>query len=327
MIYAKLMGGLGGQMFIYAIGRKLAQMYNTELKMDLRLVLDEKSLIANFSSKQVTFRKYELDIFNIKKNIATEDELIAIEKEYKEYPYTDNKNIKRILSRLRRYFNIYLIKKKSIIRENKIGGITTEINIHKFPDNIYLDGYWNHYKYFNDIEGKLRKEFTFKNVLPEELKPIKILIAQNNSVSINVRRGDYVTAKHAYNIIGYLPLEYYQDAAKYISTKVKNPVFFIFSDDIGWCKENIKLKQKHYFIENDYGDQKYEYDIRLISLCKHNVISNSGFAWWGAWLNSNPDKVVITPEKWFKNQTLQQAHEKDYFVPTKWIKIPNDLKP
>ena len=322
MITVKLMGGLGGQMFIYAIGRKLAHIHNTSLRMDLRLVLNKDLLSSN-----VTFRKYELDIFNIEANIATEDELKEIEK-YKIYTYSNNKNIKRLLSLLRRYLNIYLIKEDSIIQENRIGGITTEININKFPNNVYLDGYWNHYSYFDDIENILRKEFTFKNSLPDELKSIEKLIIENNSISINVRRGDYVTAAHAYNYIGYLPVEYYHDAAIYISSKENNTVFFIFSDDMEWCRENIKLDNEHYFIENNYSKQKFEYDIRLISICKHNIISNSGFAWWGAWLNNNTKKIVITPQKWFKNESLQKAYEtNDFFIPFNWEKIPNILKP
>ena len=169
----------------------------------------------------------------------------------------------------------------------------------------YLDGYWQSEKYFEKSESVIREQFKLNRFLFEKITATPGL--DSKSVSIHIRRTDYVTSN------GYHPvqtLEYYKKALDIIGDYDN---LFVFSDDIKWCRENLKF-DNIIFVE---GSSEIE-DLCLMSLCKNNIIANSSFSWWGAWLNVNPDKKVIAPKKWFGPQT---SLNDDYIIPTDWIKI------
>jgi hypothetical protein len=119
-----------------------------------------------------------------------------------------------------------------------------------------------------------------------------------------------VTATH-----GLCPISYYQNAINYISAQVEQPYFFIFSDDMGWAKENLKMDLPCIYIDHNHGAESYN-DMRLMSLCQHHIIANSSFSWWGAWLNASSNKIVIAPKKWFANNN----NVKD-LLPIDWITL------
>jgi hypothetical protein len=182
--------------------------------------------------------------------------------------------------------------------------------------NVRLWGYWQAPKYFESIESELRSTFRFKRPLEGEAAQIAEDIKKNNAVSLHVRRSDYVTPKYQ-STYGTTGLPYYDAAVKYIADHVKDPKFYIFSDDIAWCKENLKLAFPVEYMERSSEGFKASAHLELMSLCKHNIIANSTFSWWGAWLNANPDKIVVTPKQW----RVGEGSEKDEIVPEKWIKV------
>lgn len=183
-------------------------------------------------------------------------------------------------------------------------------------DNIYIVGYWQSEKYFKTIREHLLKDFSVKSAINKENQDILNLINSTNSVSLHVRRGDYLTNPSASTLHGTCTVEYYNNAIQYIARSVENPHFFLFSDDIEWVVENIKCDHPVKAVDINTIDNGYD-DLRLMMNCKHNIIANSSFSWWGAWLNNNPDKIVIAPERWF----LTDEYSAEDVVPEEWIKL------
>ena len=179
---------------------------------------------------------------------------------------------------------------------------------------VYLRGLFQNERYFSKYRKEILRAFRFKENMSDKNKQLVKSIQNSNSVAVHIRRGDY-TAPNAEQHV--LSPHYYKVAADYIAKRVKNPHFYIFSDDMKWVKKNIKLEYPHTFIEHNKGDFSYN-DMRLMSLCKHNIIANSSFSWWGAWLNKNPDKIVITPDVWLK----EDKNFINNIVPQNWIRLP-----
>jgi len=178
----------------------------------------------------------------------------------------------------------------------------------------YFVGIWQSEKYFKDFENEIRADFVLKNDLSVKASEIKNVIASTNSASIHVRRGDYALDERVNKKHGLVPLEYYARATAYTTGKIVSPKFFVFSDDIAWAKANLSLPPSAVFVSGN-GISECE-EMVLMSLCKHNIIANSTFSWWGAWLNQNKNKIVIAPEKWFASG----ADESD-LIPENWIRI------
>lgn len=174
--------------------------------------------------------------------------------------------------------------------------------------------YFQNEKYFRDIAGKLKQEFILKDALSANAKFFSEQLAASSSVSVHVRRGDYVADEKTKTYHGVCEMEYYNKAIALIKEKVVSPLFFIFSDDIEWAKE--KFTSGEFVLVSAPTIKDYE-EMYLMSKCKHNIVANSSFSWWGAWLNNNPDKIVVAPEKWFNDK---KANNKD-IVPAGWIKL------
>ncbi len=289
-IIIKLQWWLWNQMFQYAYVKALSLRNKQDFKLD-------------FFEYKTYFRPYELEIFDIEKNYASK----------KQTPFYENLYSKN------KYIWYLLTKFKNICKKlNKKDYIEKQFNFDSDFFNIkfwYIQWYFQTEKYFIDFENEIRKNFEF--IIPPSKKNQKTIqiINNYNSVSIHIRRWDYVTNPKANNVHWTCSLAYYQKAIEVIKTKINNPVFFIFSDDIKWVKDNLKI-EKAYYIDWNNADKNYE-DMRLMSLCKHNIIANSSFSWWGAWLNKNQEKIVIAPNKRFND------NKKNYcdIVPQKWIKI------
>jgi len=285
MIIIKLNGGLGNQLFQYSLGRKLSIKNNDVFKLDL----------SDFTKDNP--RSYGLGKFNIIENFASDKDINKIKKS----------GVWKLVDKLKPYC------KRSVI---KYKGYDFDPNILKLSGNFYLDGYWQSEKYFQDIKNIIRKEVTLKNPIENKYADLISQIKNTNSVSIHIRRGDYITNKKFSKVYNLLDEKYYQKAVKFIAEKINDPFFFIFSDDINWVKQNLNIPYPKIFVSGENEIKNYE-ELILMSLCKHNIIANSSFSWWGAWLNQNPSKIVISPDKWF-NDKISDAKD---LIPPEWIRI------
>lgn len=293
----KLMGGLGNQMFQYAFVYAVAKNFNAEILLDFSWFEEVKE------DPNVTTRKFELDAFNIDYRIATKEDLNALK-----CPDKRSKMQKRL-------WKIFKIKKFRPAGHKFVQRKAYSFDKNLLEDSYYVDyeGYFQNEKYFIENREKIIKLFSPKEELDEKNQSVLSLIKSANSISLHVRRGDYVSLDSASKFHGTCSLEYYQNAINYIVERVKNPHFFLFSDDIAWVSENLKINYPYTVISFNQG--KGAMDLELMKHCKHNIIANSSFSWWGAWLNENPEKIVIAPEKW----TLEK--QKDSLVPNEWVKL------
>lgn len=289
MITIRLKGGLGNQMFQYALGRALALKNDTELKIDTSF------FYVDF--KSITKRTYNLDVFNIKAEIAKESDIPFIFRLPK--------------SRIAIYL-IFLFRKiiKSAGQEKSFNFDKSILSIGR---NAYLDGYWQSPKYFEGFEDIIRKDFTLKKELLDNVIILKEQIEKNNSLCVHLRRGDYVgNANHEV-----VNNDYYTKSIALISQNTDIEKIYVFSDDINWCKENIKFEFPTMYVGEEYAGTNAEGHLALMTTCKHFIICNSSFSWWAAWLSDNPDKIVVAPKQWFKDEGINS----DDLIPNGWIRI------
>lgn len=171
------------------------------------------------------------------------------------------------------------------------------------PKKAYLQGYWQHISYLNLVEKELRQTLQFPPIT-ENQNIIAQSTIQNhpNTIAMHIRRGDYVGHSA---LGGICDQEYYHNGIKYMLQRFENPLFVIFSNDIIWCKEEFK-DLNAIFIDWNTGKDSFR-DMQLMSLCNHNIIANSSFSWWAAWLNQNPSKIVVSPKKWINDPTLDTS--------------------
>ena len=270
MIFIKLKGGLGNQMFQYAIAKSLA------LKTKQKVFID-KSFFKTYDLHQFSLKHFNVNIPYVTLGIF----------------------LQKILLKLRLQKNYY---EPSLRFDNAANSCNKPINV--------LNGYFASEKYFKEIREQLLIDFTVTSNLKEETENLCKEIKAENSIAIHIRRGDFLQHEtHNTN-----KDDYYIKAINYIENTVDKPVFYFFSDDINWVKSNYKLTSKCVFVDFNNAESNYE-DLFLMSKCKHNIIANSTFSWWSAWLNVNPKKIVIAPKVWLKGK---EEECKDV-VPENWL--------
>ncbi len=277
-------------MFQYAVARKLALKFNTHVLLD-PVAFDLHKL-----------RKYSLSHFSFMQRIITD----------KERAFFGVKQAKLSTSL---YLKISRKLLMPIVYSERQFNFDSNI-FRKAKRNTYLKGYWQTEKYFSDIRKILLSDFSIRNPLEGRNLQLANQIEYVNSVSVHIRRGDYVTDAKTNNYHGLCGLDYYTKAIEYISKRVKDPVLFVFSDDIPWAKDNLNSSFEICFVDANNEDTAYE-DMRLMSLCKHNIIANSSFSWWGAWLNKNTKKIVLAPDRWFRDTSIDTAD----LIPSTWIRM------
>lgn len=273
MIITKLSGGLGNQLFQYAIAKSIAKKRNDSFKLDI-----------SFYPKQ-SLRDYELHHFNIKENIASKNEIIN---------FAGNENF---FFKLERKVGLKPKRPKTFFEEKNI--TMFDPDVFNYQDNLYLDGFWQNENYFKNIRSDILEDFSLKSKISEECKNSLYDIKHSNSVSIHIRRGDYIKDKHTFDVHFTCDNRYYEKSIKYIFDNVDKPIFYIFSDDIDWCKNNFSNLKNKVFIDNTKNAIE---DLELMKNCKHNIIANSTFSWWGAWANTYKKKIVISPKRWFNKK-------------------------
>lgn len=275
----KMTGGLGNQMFIYAFYLKMRKHYpNT--RIDLSDMVHYK-----------VHHGYEMHrVFNL--------------------PHTEfciNQTLKKVMEFL--FFKTILERKQNL---------TTLAAFEKpyFWPFIYFKGFYQSERFFATIHDEIRKAFTFdlSHANKKSIDMMKQIDATPNSVSLHIRRGDYLQSKHWTAIGSVCQLPYYQNAIAEMNRQIGHPSYYVFSDDMDWVKTNIPLENATY-IDWNTGQDSWQ-DMMLMSHCQNHIICNSTFSWWGAWLNPRINKIVMAPQRWFNHS------EAPYIYPEGWIKIP-----
>jgi hypothetical protein len=278
LVITNVIGGLGNQMFQYAAGRAISLSREVPLRLDI-------TGFANYELHQ----GFELQrIFDCASVIASKADVRTI------LGWQSSPSIQRLLLRS----GLTAFRHEEFVVEPHFHYWTGIKNV---PSDCYLVGYWQSEKYFCEITAQIRKDFAFVQPMESQNTELAQLITSVNAVSLHVRRGDYANNPATTSVHGLCPLDFYRAAIRYVSERVAQPHFFIFSDDISWVQENLKIDFPHQHVKHNLGAASYN-DMRLMSMCKHHIIANSSFSWWGAWLNPHPDKLVIAPKQWFANK-------------------------
>lgn len=291
MVIVRLTGGLGNQLFQYAAGLRLAQVNNTALKLDtLSYARDPK-------------RAYALDAFQISATLAEASE-VAFFQGREKILRVSHWLCQRIPSSLKRW---------QWIRQPSLYFFPDVLNLN---GDIYLDGIWQSERYFCDIAPVLRAEFTLNSDITGRNELISKEILSTSAVSIHIRRGDYVSNPATRSIHNVCSLDYYERALGLLIDVEPEPHIFLFSDDPDWAHENIRFPFPFTVVDHNPPNQAHE-DLRLMSLCRHHIIANSSFSWWGAWLCQHPDKRVFAPNRWFNIGEYDIAD----IVPSSWKQV------
>jgi hypothetical protein len=298
MIVAQLLGGLGNQMFEYACGRHLALLNQAELKLDVALLKNRTPFNPDF-----VYRDFDLDMFDIQAGIATEDDipLYPLDRRINDIPY----RLLHLLRVKRRGFD-YVLEWPF----NTYNRMVYRPDIMRRRGNVYLAGYWASPKYFQEIREVLLADFSFRDPISSHCLPLLQEIRSSEAVCINIRRKEFVTNQ----TLGTHGPDYIARAAIRLKPFTNHPVFYVFSDDLPWCRANIRLDGEVKFIGEEYYGPRFRDYLELMIACRHFIITNSTFAWWAAWLGGHPEKSVIIPERCFL-----RLNAKDY-IPPEWLK-------
>ncbi|MFA5997306.1 MAG: alpha-1,2-fucosyltransferase [Candidatus Paceibacterota bacterium] len=283
MIIIKLQGGLGNQLFQYAIGRTIEKEYNKEVKYD----------ISSFDNQQnVTPRTLLLKKFKIDVNIADNNE---IAKTKGTFTYL----IKKAL-------NKFVFKKYHISYESDFLASMEDV------DSAYLEGYWQSFHYVEPCIEDLRKEVTLQDDTSSVFNNAVKELSNIESVALHIRRGDYVNAGPDLSV---LDISYYERANDIVLKKLKNVKYFVFTDDVSWAKQNLGFLGGRVVYVSDLGLKDYE-ELVLMAQCKNAIIANSSFSWWAAMLNQHKEAIIICPNDW-RNSFLKND---DDLCPNSWIR-------
>ncbi|MEG1616425.1 MAG: alpha-1,2-fucosyltransferase [Bacteroidales bacterium] len=274
----KVTGGLGNQMFIYALYLRMKKRY-PETRIDLSDIVNYHVHYGYEMNRVFKLPKTEFCIWQPLKKVI---EFLFFKKIYER---------KQDLSTLKSYEKRYM-----------------------WP-LLYFKGFYQSERFFADMKEEVREAFTFDKSRANEksLQLLEQLAGDEKAVSLHIRRGDYLQPKHWKTTGSVCQLPYYRNAIAAMEQKIASPNYYVFSDDIAWVKENIVLENVVY-IDWNRNDESWQ-DMMLMSHCRHHIICNSTFSWWGAWLNPKKDKTVLVPERWF------QHCETPHIYPKEWVKV------
>jgi hypothetical protein len=282
MIVTRLMGGLGNQMFQYAAGWSLARRLGTELLVDRTWLESERKMFE-------TPRRYELDGFRLRACFASPELVSALERR-------GDSPLNRLLNKIR------LTASPVVFRETNHA---FDARFEAISGNVLLVGYWQSEKYFAACADEIRSEFGLRDSPSDRNRELIEQMRATNSLSLHVRRGDYVSSETTHRFHGVMPIAYYRDAVQAVIERVGPVEIFVFSDDIDWCKRELEiLGQRLHVVDHNTQDNE---DMRLMSSCRHHILANSSFSWWGAWLNPDPGKVVVAPARWFQEPSVDTS--------------------
>ena len=284
MINVILNGQLGNILFQYAVGKHLAVKNNTNIKF-------------------ITYVN--------RNNIPDRKEIKQLLSVFAMGPISYSSMIHEVIGKR---IGIQWPFSKDKVQKEKSWGFYPEVLTVK--DGVYLDGCFQSEKYFKNIENIIRNDLRFKKeVFGKESAIYKEQISNLNSVGLHIRRGDYLKSQ-LHNVCN---MRYYAKSIAYMQNQLVSPHFFVFSDDLEWCYENIHISNCS-FVNIQAAKKNSVIDFQLMSLCKHNIISNSTFSWWAAWLNNNHEKVVVAPNRWFNDERMNAQALQDT-IPAEWVRM------
>lgn len=292
VVAVRLLGGLGNQMFQYAAGRALA------LRRGAALWLDVSSYEAQ--GPGVTPRRYELDAFLVAARIGLPEE----------NPATASPSL---LGRLFGRGAPAAAVPTPLYREPHFA---FDPALAAQPTPVLLEGYWQSERYFADAADVIRRELTPREPMDPENAAMAAQIEGVEAVSVHVRRGDYVTNAGANAFHGLCSLDYYQAAVGLIRERVQAPHLFVFSDDHAWTRDHLAFDLPTTYVVANPPDRGFR-DMELMARCRHHVVANSSFSWWGAWLNPRVDKTVVAPKNWFADPDVDTRD----LIPSNWTRL------
>lgn len=289
MITVRVCEGLGNQMFQYAYARSL------KLR-GFDVQLDSSAFVRNKPHIGYGLNKYNIQLSDL----------------YQRDCYVDNQENVAYVEAL--YSSL---SPCCVIREGSLE-FDPSLFIPRVETDAYIQGFFQNEHYFSYIRDTLLQELQLKEPISNYAKNLERQILNTpNSVAIHFRLGDYLSEENSV-IHGFCGIDYYQRAIQYLSESLKDTVYFVFSNDIAWCKSNLTSEQNNLVFIEQRNRIPHE-DIHLMSLCQHHIIANSSFSWWGAWLCRNPTQIVIAPKQWFADPALQaQSGE---IACKHWIKL------
>lgn len=298
-VISHIKAGFGNQIFQYATGYAAAKRMRSVFKLDITFF---------DTSKEFTFK---LDNLNIDLNIAEKREIENLK----------NKPSAPLIYRILGKLGIHSkFRKKTHIDEEF--GFAPDAKILNLKHSAYIFGWCTSIGYIHEFKKDFQVLFTPKLAFSKQANYFLERINQSNSVSMHIRRGDFVDLASFFRV---LPISYFQSASELILNKHPDANFFIFSNDLEWAKENLKFLPNVEFVDlnynNDYTGKADIEEFFLMKHCKQNIIANSSFSWWPAYLNNNPDKIVITPKVWFNDKIYQKSFEDYPLCPPEWISI------
>lgn len=291
MIIAHLIGGLGNQMFQYACALSLAHRHRCPLQVD----------VAGFATYGL--RRYALDKLGITAPVAAADEVRRFRRRARVEAMVPEP-VRRLVP----------LRRHTVLRERSFA---FDPRVLEVRGDVLLEGYWQSERYFADIAAAVRSEFRLEPVTASVHAELEAQIAAANAVSIHVRRGDYANDLATRSMYGgCCTADYYARAVAEIVRTVPAPRFFVFSDDPAWVRDNLRLGHPTTVVEQ-HGDDADCADLRLMSLCRHHIIANSSFSWWGAWLDPKPGKIVVAPRRWFETDSIDTRD----LIPQAWVRV------
>jgi hypothetical protein len=287
LVISRLNGGLGNQLFQYAYGRAISLNSGADLALDRSLL--------EVADGTVTHRNYELDVYGIRARDATPNELRRSRRAMR-WPWLSDMKMRTDSPRL---YSELLCKPQR---------------------DTLLVGFWQSEMCFVSYAAEIAEELTPRRALSAQSNDLAQIARASPSVAVHVRRGDYVSLQAAAKFHGTLPLSYYQRAARRIQDHEERPCWFVFSDDIEWCRDALLfLGESAIFVGHNQGRDAWQ-DLHLMSLCQHHIIANSSFSWWGAWLSERRGRVgqmIHAPARWF----TKSDPFAEYRIPQRWTKL------
>lgn len=305
-IIIRLLGGLGNQMFQYALGRAVS------IKWKVPLLLDRWLLEDHRPGQHLTLRRYDLDIFTISPRFATK-------RDVRRYHSFGQNNVVKVYFHVRRKLSQFGLAAKAPVSIEDIGfHFDPTVFDHEPP--LHLAGLWQSHRYFNEIAEILRADFNFRHKLEGKGREMAELIADPNAVVLHVRRGDYISDARNAALLGFPKLDYYARAIARVRESTQNPSFFVFSDDLDWARENLPLGTHNaHFVDLSapQGVRQYGFELQLMTHGSNFIIANSTFSWWAAWLAGERARLVLTPARWFADSTINT----DDMSPQNWERL------